>query len=151
MHYDSDKGRQKQRRDEAMVGHPKKGDGTERDEYPYASTFEGGTGAVVADVPAKEQRIQGGQLGALYSTMEQGEAFLVLPVPRDREPDPEPVPAPPPVVVPSPVQTPSSRNNLSLRERIGIATGLTGTALTIYIIISEGSRLFPPRNLIPIP
>ena len=30
-------------------------------------------------------------------------------------------------------------------------TGLTGAALIIYLIISEGSRLFPPRNLIPIP
>jgi hypothetical protein len=30
-------------------------------------------------------------------------------------------------------------------------TGLTGTALIIYIIISEGSRVFPPRNAIPIP
>jgi RHS repeat-associated protein len=30
-------------------------------------------------------------------------------------------------------------------------TGLTGAALITYIIISEGSRLFPPRNLVPIP
>lgn len=30
-------------------------------------------------------------------------------------------------------------------------TGLTGAALIIYLIISEGSRLFPPRNAIPIP
>ncbi|KPU45337.1 tRNA nuclease WapA precursor [Oxobacter pfennigii] len=38
----------------------------------------------------------------------------------------------------------------SLVEKIGIATGLTGTALVIYIIISEGSRIIPARNLIPI-
>jgi RHS repeat-associated protein len=150
LHYDSDKSRQRRRRDEAMVGHPKKSDGTERDEYPYASTIEGGIGAVVADVPTREQRIQGGQLRTLYSTMQQGEAFLVFPVPRDKEPDPELIPYPPPVVVPPQIQTPLSRNNHSLRERIGIATGLTGTALTIYIIISEGSRLIPARNLIPI-
>jgi hypothetical protein len=48
-----------------------------------------------------------------------------------------------PATVPAP--------NRSLVERISIATGLTGTALTIYIIISEGTRLFPPRNLIPVP
>jgi hypothetical protein len=30
-------------------------------------------------------------------------------------------------------------------------TGLTGAALIAYLIISEGSRLFPPRNLVPIP
>ena len=36
-------------------------------------------------------------------------------------------------------------------EKMAEITGLTGTALLIYIIISEGSRLFPPRNLIPVP
>jgi hypothetical protein len=30
-------------------------------------------------------------------------------------------------------------------------TGLTGAALLTYLIISQGSRLFPPRNLVPIP
>ena len=30
-------------------------------------------------------------------------------------------------------------------------TGLTGTALLVYIAISEGSRLIPVRNLIPVP
>ena len=39
----------------------------------------------------------------------------------------------------------------SFRDNIGQIIGLSGTALTIYVIISEGSRLFPPRNLVPIP
>jgi len=31
------------------------------------------------------------------------------------------------------------------------ATGLTGAALLLYLLISEGSRLlFPPRNLVPV-
>jgi hypothetical protein len=30
-------------------------------------------------------------------------------------------------------------------------TGLTGIALVIYLLISEGSRVFPPRNLVPVP
>jgi hypothetical protein len=30
-------------------------------------------------------------------------------------------------------------------------TGLTGGALLAYLLISEGSRLFPPRNFIPVP
>lgn len=51
---------------------------------------------------------------------------------------------------PRAITTPTFNWN-SIRERVSIATGLTGTALTIYLIISEGSRLFPPRNLIPIP
>lgn len=148
LHYDSDKGRQQKRRDEAMAGNPRKQDGTSRDEYPYASTFEGGKGALVAYVPKQEQNIQGGQLSALYSTMNQGEAFLVLPVPRDKEPDPVPVPVLAPA--PAPTQSPASEG-LSFREKIGIATGLSGTALTLYLIISEGSRIIPARNLIPIP
>lgn len=40
----------------------------------------------------------------------------------------------------------------SLMDEISTITGLTGTALVIYLLLSEGSRvLFPPRNLIPIP
>lgn len=31
------------------------------------------------------------------------------------------------------------------------ATGLSGIALALYLIVSEGSRLFPPRNLVPVP
>jgi RHS repeat-associated protein len=142
LHYDSDKARQKERRDEAVKDYPSKGNGTERDEYPYASTFEGGENALVDYVPAKEQRIQGGTLSALYKTLSQGDAFLVIPVPKDKEPDPIPVP--------TPSTAPVSERN-SFRDKISKATGLTGAALTIYLIISEGSRLFPPRNLVPIP
>jgi hypothetical protein len=36
-------------------------------------------------------------------------------------------------------------------KKMSELTGLTGVALVIYIIVSEGSRLFPPRNLVPIP
>lgn len=41
-------------------------DGLSRDEYPYASTHEGGTDSFWAYVPKAEQRIQGGQLSGLY-------------------------------------------------------------------------------------
>jgi hypothetical protein len=36
-------------------------------------------------------------------------------------------------------------------EKMAEITGLTGTALLMYIIISEGSRVFLPRNAIPLP
>lgn len=36
------------------------------DEYPFASTLEGGAGARIADVPIREQRIQGGILSRFY-------------------------------------------------------------------------------------
>jgi len=42
-------------------------------------------------------------------------------------------------------------NDESFREMVSRLTGLTGVALTIYLIVSEGSRLFPPRNLVPVP
>ena len=31
------------------------------------------------------------------------------------------------------------------------ATGLSGTALALYLLVSEGSRVFPPRDLVPVP
>lgn len=41
--------------------------------------------------------------------------------------------------------------NIDLDD-IGNDVGLSGAALVIYLIISEGSRIvFPPRNLVPIP
>jgi len=36
------------------------------DEYPYASTYEGGAGASVRAVPAPENALQGGLLSAFY-------------------------------------------------------------------------------------
>jgi len=56
------------------------------------------------------------------------------------------------VRAPQPQTSPSPAVDRSLVERIQAATGLTGAALIIYIIISEGSRVaFPPRNLVPVP
>jgi len=39
----------------------------------------------------------------------------------------------------------------SFSDNISEITGLTGTALIIYLIVSEGSRVIPARNLIPVP
>lgn len=36
-------------------------------------------------------------------------------------------------------------------QKMSEINGLKGAALLIYIFISEGSRVIPPRNLIPIP
>lgn len=60
-------------------------------------------------------------------------------------------PAPVPVTVPSRVPAAQPQEDPSFMKKMEILTGLTGTALVIYIILSEGSRLFPPRNLIPVP
>jgi len=60
--------------------------GMSYDEYPYASTVQGGAGSQVQLVPVREQNIQGGQLRALYSTMKPGESFIVVPVPKAVQP-----------------------------------------------------------------
>jgi uncharacterized protein RhaS with RHS repeats len=45
----------------------------------------------------------------------------------------------------------ASTEDQSFMQKMSEITGLTGAALVVYLIISEGSRLFPPRNLVPVP
>ena len=47
--------------------------------------------------------------------------------------------------------TPAPNENFFDLKYWETITGLTGAALITYLIISEGSRLFPPRNLVPVP
>jgi hypothetical protein len=55
--------------------------GKECDEYPFASTYEGGVGtgkrASVKAVPGHEQRVQGGTLSAFYRKLKDGSKFQV--------------------------------------------------------------------------
>lgn len=50
------------------------------DEYPFASTYEGGRGAQIQGVPIQEQRIQGGVLGRFYQNYDirDGDRFRVI-------------------------------------------------------------------------
>jgi RHS repeat-associated protein len=57
-----------------------------RDEYPFASTYEGGEGSSVRVVPSWEQRIQAIQIGMFYRKVTVGQKFLVLPIPKDEAP-----------------------------------------------------------------
>lgn len=72
-----------------------------RDEFPYASTFEGGSGADVFYAPVGEQNMQAQQLRALYRGQSSGFKFFVVPVPTSNSPEPAPVPVPVPVPGPS--------------------------------------------------
>ena len=49
------------------------------DEYPFASTYEGGKGATIAEVPLKENQSQGGQLNAFYkkNNIQDGDCYIV--------------------------------------------------------------------------
>ncbi len=61
-------------------------------------------------------------------------------------------PPPVPVPVPNPAPQPAPQNNSPFSlEYWEALTGLTGAALIAYLVVSEGSRLFPPRNLVPVP
>jgi deoxyribonuclease NucA/NucB len=55
----------------------------ERDEYPFASTKEGGTGAQVMCMPGWENRIQSGDLPDFYGNelLAGGDPFYVFTVP----------------------------------------------------------------------
>lgn len=52
---------------------------------------------------------------------------------------------------PVPEKKPSLETDENFMKKMETITGLTGAALIIYLIFSEGSRLIPPRNLVPIP
>jgi Deoxyribonuclease NucA/NucB len=49
------------------------------DEYPFASTLQGGAGAWVYPVDMNDQYAQAGQISSLYSFVQPGENFLVVP------------------------------------------------------------------------
>jgi hypothetical protein len=73
-----------------------------------------------------------------------------------KQPEPVPVLVPVPEKEKEPVPVPVEEPSLfgKLKNTISENTGLTGAALTaaaiLYIVVSEGSRIFPPRNLAPI-
>ena len=79
-----------------------KGSGLSCDEFPYASTTQGGILSMTDCVPSRENSIQGGQLSQLYRKMNKGENFVVIPY----DGGPERVPVYVPVTVVSPEQKP---------------------------------------------
>jgi len=94
--YDKSKPNADARRKDALAGYTSAGKGFSWDEYPLATTKEGGTNASVEKVPLKEQLIQGGIISstAQAADMQTGDQFLVTPVP-----DPDDPTTPPPVAV----------------------------------------------------
>ncbi len=57
----------------ALRGQTAPGSGLSLDEYPFASTYQGGSGAQVAAVPVHEQNVQGGKLSIFYQEHAIGE------------------------------------------------------------------------------
>ena len=78
-------------RQEAMKGVPTKS-GWDRDEYPYASTIQGGAKSTVSYVDPSENRSHGGSLGWFYTRQlgEMRKSFHVLLVPDGPNPNRSP-------------------------------------------------------------
>ena len=86
LNYLKDKTLQGYNRDDATGAYPSRNDeGLEKQEYPYASSYQGGLGAYVTYVPAREQRAEGGELSAMYKKLNDGDTFVNIPVPADQE------------------------------------------------------------------
>ncbi len=64
----------------ALAGAKKATGGNSLDEFPFASSNEGGSGAAVSSIPKKEQNAQGGKMSSFYqknNIMSQGKPFIV--------------------------------------------------------------------------
>lgn len=72
LHRVTDEATKRANRREALKGHPKAPQGQSLDEYPFASSAEGGAGAQVKAVPREEQNYQGGQLGGTLNKCKVG-------------------------------------------------------------------------------
>jgi hypothetical protein len=86
--YDQSKQNADKRRAEALKGQKPAAPGKSLDEYPLATTKEGGKNASVQEVPLNEQKIQGGIVSstAKAAGMQTGDMFLVTPVPDPDDP-----------------------------------------------------------------
>jgi RHS repeat-associated protein len=86
--YDQSKQNADKRRGEALKGQTPAAKGNSLDEYPLATTKEGGKNASVQEVPLKEQLVQGGIVSstAKAAGMQTGDMFLVTPVPDPDDP-----------------------------------------------------------------
>lgn len=126
--YDNNRSNARRRRAQALGNylskHSKAKADNSLDEYPFASTKEGGVqgngkAASVMEVPAKENSAHGGMIGAtvLANNMITGDQFLVIPLPdiggSEKKPVPDPVTSsepdaqkPPPVLEPNPLIVP---------------------------------------------
>jgi hypothetical protein len=82
LHRVSSKEARKNRRD-ALRGKGIAGFGLSWDEYPFASSLEGGDGAHLMPVPLSENWLQGGVLSACYyfESIKAGDEYLVVPLP----------------------------------------------------------------------
>lgn len=92
------------------------------------------------------------QINQQYTMLLNCQAYYLMHEPPccDAQPIPDYYPYPLPEWKPEPYEEPSSKSVFDWKYWEEL-TGLTGTALLLYLLLSEGSRLFPPRNVVPVP
>ncbi len=142
--------------------YPSCGSFRQRDEFPYASTKQGGPGNVVQCVPTGEQQFQSIDLKFMYSgygtgnRMQKGDKFLVVTIPRLRpvspvpEPvrQPKPVPTPPVVFIPVRVPVGNPFGRLTPAPAPSLRTnGPGGGGLGIFGLIIGGIMSAHQYNL----
>ena len=93
--YDSNPNNRRERRQESLRGYSVQ-PGFDRDEFPYATTKEGGKGAAVNYVPSPENRSHGANLGSFIrvNKLKSGDKFLVVLVPANNRKRPSPYTVP---------------------------------------------------------
>ena len=79
LHRETNKSLMKQNRKAALKGKRRERQGTSLDEYPFASSKEGGAGARVQEVSVSEQNSQGGKMAQFYrkNAIKDGDAYKV--------------------------------------------------------------------------
>jgi hypothetical protein len=67
----------------ALSGVPKANPGFSLDEFPFASSTQGGSGAAVEEIPVSEQNAQGGKMSSFYqnNNVGNGQSYIVKIVP----------------------------------------------------------------------
>ncbi|MCA0174816.1 MAG: DUF4150 domain-containing protein [Proteobacteria bacterium] len=79
LHRQTGRSKIRRTRRQATKGKTKGPPGTSLDEFPFASTYEGGVGAAVRPISVNEQCRQGGKMSAFYREhkLGDGDAFVV--------------------------------------------------------------------------
>ena len=126
--YDSDKPAAEKRSRDAKRGHAPARPGNNLDEYPPKSTKEGGAGAAINEVPAHENKSQGGVMDALVlsNNMITGDKFLYQLIPDNPQPEPQPSHSPTPV--------PAGPTQAQRWKQAGPTIAIMAAAIILYVI-----------------
>ena len=148
--YDSNRANAVRRRYEALKasGLPASS-ASHRDEYPYATTMEGGANASVMPVPAEENTRHGGYISSLIkaNNMRTGDKFQIMLIPNNKQKEQYRIPAPSPIPVPA-VRAPSPSY---VTENTVRSIGIVAAGYAVLKFIDAAlSRILCPIFIMPV-